>query len=115
MDDYRELLSGLTLELRRGSTVLCVLASAAKPIYGYWLVQELDALGVPIEANTLYPLLRRLEKQGLLKSEWETAGAKPRKYYLRTEAGDEMFQALKKQWLALSEKLEQLLTENEER
>lgn len=111
MDGYAELMSGFTLELRRGATVLCVLACAVRPIYGYALVQELASLGVPIEANTLYPLLRRLEKQALLTSEWETSGAKPRKYYLRTQTGDEAFAALKAQWLALNSNLKRLLDE----
>ena len=55
-----------------------------------------------MEANTLYPLLRRLEKQGLLKSEWETAGAKPRKYYVRTELGEAVYQKLKAHWQKLT-------------
>ncbi len=114
MDDYKELLSGLTLELRRGTTVLCVLACATKPIYGYSLVQELEDIGVPIEANTLYPLLRRLEKQELLKSEWETGGAKPRKYYLRTPTGDLVYNTLRAQWMELSKNLEQLLNGSEQ-
>ena len=66
-----------------------------------------------IETNTLYPLLRRLEKQGLLVSEWETGGSKPRKYYRRTEAGDEVYEKLKEQWKGISQNMEKLLEENE--
>ena len=67
--------------------------------------------GVEIDPNTLYPLLRRLEKQGLLKSEWDTQEAKPRKYYRRTVLGDFMYEEMKKQWSAVSETMNGLLRE----
>ena len=78
-----EIVSGLILEFRRGTLIMVVLAQLNKPMYGYSLVKELEGKGIPIEGNTLYPLLRRLESQGLLKSEWETDAAKPRKYYIK--------------------------------
>ena len=83
MDEKNELLLNFILELRRGTLVLSVLSRMAEPKYGYALVQSLEKEGMRIDANTLYPLLRRLEKQGLLESVWETGGAKPRKYYRR--------------------------------
>ncbi len=98
MSNKTELLSGLLLELRRGTTVLSVLCRLSAPTYGYSLVQDLSGNDIPMEANTLYPLLRRLEKQGLLKSEWETSGAKPRKYYMLTELGQEVYQQLRLEW-----------------
>ena len=64
-------------------------------MYGYSLVKELEGKGIPIEGNTLYPLLRRLESQGLLKSEWETDAAKPRKYYIITEDGKLVYKKIK--------------------
>ena len=79
------MLTNLELELRRGTLVLSVLSQLAQPRYGYSLVQGLESKRVSIDPNTLYPLLRRLEKQGLLYSEWETGGPKPRKYYRRME------------------------------
>ena len=82
-----EIVSGLILEFRRGTLIMVVLAQLNKPMYGYSLVKELEGKGISIEGNTLYPLLRRLESQGLLKSEWETGAAKPRKYYIITEDG----------------------------
>ena len=109
MSEQEELLSGLILELRRGTIVLSVLSQLGKPTSGYLLVQELGERGIPMEANTLYPLLRRLEKQGLLKSEWETAGAKPRKYYVRTELGEAVYQKLKAHWQKLTKNMEELL------
>ena len=74
-------------------------------------MQSLEVKGLEIEANTLYLLLRRLEKQGLLKSEWDTQEAKPRKYYRRTVLGDFMYEEMKKQWFAVSETMNGLLRE----
>ncbi|WP_312645174.1 PadR family transcriptional regulator [Hydrogenoanaerobacterium sp.] len=96
--EKEEILSGLIMELRRGTIVLCVLSQLQEPMYGYNLVNVLSGKGIAVEANTLYPLLRRLEAQGLLKSTWETSGAKPRKYYSTTAMGDEIFANLKKHW-----------------
>ena len=96
--DNDEILTGLVLELRRGTIVLCVLSQLNEPMYGYNLVNILSENGINVEANTLYPLLRRLESQGLLLSTWETSGTKPRKYYAKTQKGNEICVALKKQW-----------------
>lgn len=93
-----EITAGLALELRRGTIVLCVLGQLKKPMYGYSLVDVLADGGIPVETNTLYPLLRRLEKQGLLESSWETSGAKPRKYYVITSLGEEVYADLRHQW-----------------
>jgi DNA-binding PadR family transcriptional regulator len=93
-----ELISGLLQEVRRGTVVLCVLAKLRQPAYGYNLVTELTGSGIAIEANTLYPLLRRLEAQGLLESAWNTDAAKPRKYYATTDFGKEVFVELKRHW-----------------
>lgn len=71
-----------------GIVVLAVLSQVETPQYGYSLIQRLGAQGLAIEEGTLYPLLRRLEKQGLLVSEWEVGGeARPRKYYRISERG----------------------------
>ena len=98
MPTGKEIVEGLLSELRRGTLVLSVLSQLDKPQYGYSLVQLLSEKGVPIEANTLYPLLRRLEGQELLKSMWETDGAKPRKYYVLTEKGSDVFTQLREEW-----------------
>lgn len=92
------ILSGLILELRRGTIVLCVLKELETPMYGYNLVNVLSEQGISIEANTLYPLLRRLEGQDLLESTWETSGSKPRKYYVTTDEGKQIAASLKKHW-----------------
>lgn len=101
MAEQDELLSGMILELRRGTVVLCVLNRLNTPKYGYNLVSELSAAGIQAEANTLYPLLRRLESQGLLESNWETSEAKPRKYYVVTESGRQVCARLTESWRQL--------------
>jgi len=67
--------------------------------YGYSLIQRLAEQGLTIEEGTLYPLLRRLEEQGLLESEWEVAESRPRKYYRISEAGREVLDVLRAEWL----------------
>ena len=89
---------GLIQELRRGTLVISVLSQLKEAQYGYSLVQNLSDKGLDIEQNTLYPLLRRLEKQGLLISDWEVTGTRPRKYYLLSEDGQEMLSFLKDEW-----------------
>ena len=85
--NHDEVVAGLIQEFRRGTLIMLVLSQLKEPMYGYNLVKVLEDAEISIEGNTLYPLMRRLESQGLLKSEWETDGAKPRKYYVITEDG----------------------------
>lgn len=113
MGEEKDLLSALLLELRRGTLTLSVLSQMREPKYGYALVQSLEEKGIAIDPNTLYPLLRRLEGQGLLESQWETGGAKPRKYYRRTEYGSRVFEQLKAQWESLSGAMERMLREED--
>lgn len=81
-------------ELRRGTVVLASLLALRTPGYGYALLQELAGHGIPVDANTLYPLLRRLEEQGLLTSEWNTEEARPRKVYLTSAEGERVLALL---------------------
>lgn len=106
-----KLLSGLSMELRRGTLILCVLSQLKEKKYGYALVQGLEDKGMAIDPNTLYPLLRRLEKQELLTSEWELTDTKPRKYYKRTSFGDEVYRELKKQWEEMYQSVESIVRE----
>lgn len=115
MSEIDEIVDGLMLELRRGTIVLSVLSELASPMYGYSLVQQLSDHGMPVEANTLYPLLRRLEKQGLLKSEWETSGAKPRKYYVTSELGNQVFEKLKIHWFDIVNHMNKLINSRGDR
>lgn len=91
-------ISNLILELRRGTQVLAVLSQLDEMKYGYSLLQDLENKNIKIEAGTLYPLLRRLETQGLLISEWDTSESRPRKYYLLSEEGKRTLAILKNEW-----------------
>ncbi len=108
MSSSKEILDSLALELRRGTVVLSVLSQLAQPQYGYSLVQSLEERGMSVEAGTLYPLLRRLEKQGLLASDWELGANKPRKYYSLTQMGVEVYKKLCAQWDELVEGMRRL-------
>lgn len=110
--NHDEIVSGIALELRRGTLILLVLSQLKEPMYGYNLVKILEDSNIPIEANTLYPLMRRLETQGLLKSEWETSGSKPRKYYVITEDGNIVLEKIKEHWINFSKNINSLLEDN---
>ncbi|NLM35005.1 MAG: PadR family transcriptional regulator [Clostridiales bacterium] len=114
MDSMDELISSLAVELKRGTLVLMVLSQLHSQEYGYSLVQKLENKKVPIEAGTLYPLLRRLEKQELLISQWDTSESRPRKFYILSEKGKEVYRQLKKEWRAISKHLEELIKEDGE-
>lgn len=96
-------------ELRRGLIVMSTLALLKQPHYGYSLIQTLEEKGVPIEGNTLYPLLRRLEKKKLLKSEWEVNRSKPRKYYQITDLGETILEALIETWNQSTSSIESII------
>lgn len=81
--------------------VLASLLALQKPGYGYGLLDALERAGVPVAANTLYPLLRRLESQGLLTSEWDTSEARPRKFYRTSPDGIRLARALRREWQAI--------------
>ncbi|WP_229852462.1 PadR family transcriptional regulator [Streptomyces albospinus] len=107
MDDA-ELLDAHRQELRRGSVVLASLLALRTPGYGYGLLNELERAGMPVAGNTLYPLLRRLEGQGLLTSEWDTSQARPRKVYRTSRDGTRLAQALLREWRAIGAALTSL-------
>lgn len=81
-------------ELRRGTVVVASLTALKSPGYGYGLLQTLARHGFNVDANTLYPLLRRLEDQGLLTSEWNTEESRPRKIYRTSAAGEKVLALL---------------------
>ncbi|MGK4579538.1 PadR family transcriptional regulator [Kitasatospora sp. HPMI-4] len=107
MDDS-ELLDAHRQELRRGSVVLASLLALRTPGYGYGLLEDLEHAGVPVTGNTLYPLLRRLESQGLLTSEWDTSQARPRKVYRTSRDGIRLAQALLREWRVIDTALTRL-------
>ena len=102
-------IASLNMEMRRGTIVLCVLSRLDEPTYGYSLVGELEEKGIPVEANTLYPLLRRLASQGLLKSSWDMSSSKPRKYYVITKKGTEVRRQLKNEWMQISDAVNKIV------
>lgn len=89
-------------ELRRGTVVLACLRLLQRPGYGYGLLEDLQARSFETDANTLYPLLRRLEKQGHLTSEWNTDEARPRKFYRTSPAGARLAAALTEDFHAVT-------------
>jgi PadR family transcriptional regulator, regulatory protein PadR len=93
-----ELLENTTLELRRGVIVLAVLNQLDQEQYGYSLLKLLADQGLDVDQGTLYPLLRRLETQGLLKSEWKIEEARPRRYYVISRKGRELLPRLNEEW-----------------
>ena len=98
MTSFDEILSGSQQELRRGTVVLACLLLLREPGYGYALLEELRDLGFAVDANTLYPLLRRLESQGMLVSEWNTQETRPRKFYRTSPEGDWLATELLADW-----------------
>lgn len=85
-------------ELRRGTVVLACLLILKRPNYGYALLDLLGKCGFAVDANTLYPLLRRLEKQGLLTSDWNTEESRPRKFYRTSDEGVALAETLGRDW-----------------
>lgn len=109
-----DLLTPLTTELRRGTLTLAVLSQLNTPQYGYSLVQLLEKSGIMIDQSTLYPLLRRLEKQKLVTSIWDTEQSRPRKYYQISNYGIDIYCQLKAEWEKMNEELRALLEGNEQ-
>ena len=94
----QELLATHLQELRRGTVVLACLLVLSKPNYGYALLDMLNRQGFAVDANTLYPLLRRLERQGLLSSDWNTEESRPRKFYRTSTEGVAVAEVLSRDW-----------------
>lgn len=107
--ELSELKNTVMQEIRRGILVLAVLSELSDEKYGYSLVNSLAEKGVEIDQGTLYPLLRRLEAQGLLNSAWNIEGARPRRYYALNESGKQLLAMLVLEWNALTSAMEQLL------
>lgn len=106
-----ELVQNMLLELRRGVLSMAVLSQLSKEEYGYSLLKALADRGLKMEENTLYPLLRRLESQGLLQSEWRIVDeARPRRYYVISPQGKAVLNKLKREWSAMSETMQKMLS-----
>jgi len=97
-------------EMRRGTVILAALSQLCEAQYGYSLIQSLNEKGYEIGQDTLYPLLRRLEQQGLLDSEWRVEEPRPRRYYKLNAAGEEVLNLLIADWKNQEDVLRSLLS-----
>ena len=106
-----ELFENLRLELRRGCLVLAVLAALRSEQYGYTLRKALAEHGMEIDEGTLYPLLRRLESQGLLSSEWREEEKRNKRFYKLSHDGKLMLKQLLAEWQSMDASLNGILKE----
>jgi len=106
-----ELVQNMLLELRRGTLSIAVLSQLGKEQYGYSLLKALSDKGLEVDQSTLYPLLRRLEAQGLLQSDWRIVDeARPRRYYVISTQGKAVLTKLKREWSLMAETMKQMLS-----
>ncbi|HEY5729509.1 MAG TPA: PadR family transcriptional regulator [Anaerolineales bacterium] len=106
-----ELVQNMLLELRRGVISIAVLSQLSKEEYGYSLLKALSDQGLEVDQSTLYPLLRRLESQGLLQSDWRVVDdARPRRYYVISAQGKTVLTKLKKEWSTMTETIQKMLS-----
>ena len=98
MTKSRRLTENLTQELRRGVLILAILRVLEAELYGYALREQLAEQGLEVPEGTLYPLLRRLETQGLLASRWHVGEARPRRYYKTSAAGLKTLEIMRHEW-----------------
>lgn len=106
-----EIINSFLVEMKRGTMTIIVLTQLQKKQYGYSLLTVLEEKKTGIEAGTLYPLLRRLEKQGILESEWDTTESRPRKFYQLSQLGKEVLERIKGEWDSLSNQMDEFLGE----
>ena len=105
----QDLFDSLRLELRRGCLTLAVLAQLRAEHYGYTLRKALADLGLDIDEGTLYPLLRRLETQGLLTSEWREEGGRNKRFYRLSADGRQMLKQLLAEWNGINKSLDRIV------
>src|SRR5438105_4626207 len=101
----------LRLELRRGVLILAVLGLLRAEHYGYTLRKALAAEGVEIDEGALYPMLRRLESQGLLTSHWREEDKRNKRFYRLSPAGGALLARLSDDWRAMNRSLSRILEE----
>jgi PadR family transcriptional regulator, regulatory protein PadR len=106
---HSELFENLRLELRRGSLIIAVLAQLRTEHYGYALRKALADRGMEIEESTLYPLLRRLESQGLLVSEWREEDKRNKRFYRLSENGALILKELLEEWQNMNSSLKRIV------
>jgi len=99
----------LRLELRRGCLTLAALAQLRQEHYGYTLRKALADRGLVIDESTLYSLLRRLETQGLLTSEWREEDKRQKRFYRLSSSGEQIFSQLLQEWHAINTSITSIL------
>ena len=104
-----EIFEALRLELRRGSLILAVLGHLRREHYGYTLRKALGDAGVEIDEGALYPMLRRLETQGLLTSEWREEDKRNKRFYRLSAAGQAVLARLTDEWAQLNASITDIL------
>jgi len=104
----------LVLELRRGMIILAVLSQLHDEQYGYSLMKRLEEQGMQIDQGTLYPLLRRLEDQNLLQSDWRVDTSRPRRYYVLSEVGKQVLEEMTTEWSRIKNTVDNLLFKSQE-
>ena len=108
-----EILENLRSELRRGSLIVAVLAELRQEQYGYTLRKSLEEHGISMDEGTLYPLLRRLESQGLLASEWRETDKRNKRFYRLSPQGEVVLTELLLDWENLSQSLQAILQQSQ--
>ena len=109
MPSETDLFESLRLELRRGSLILAVLGQLRREHYGYTLRKALALAGVEIDEGALYPMLRRLETQGLLTSEWREEAKRNKRFYRLSQDGAQVLARLADEWRALNASVTDIL------
>ena len=104
-----DLFEKLRIELRRGSLIVAVLAALREERYGYTLRKALEDAGLPIDEGALYPLLRRLESQGLLTSEWREEDRRNKRFYRLSPDGETILAELTAEWRAIGDSINRML------
>jgi len=108
-DAIQEQTQNLVQELRRGVIILAVLSQLHEEQYGYSLMKSLEDQGMQIDQGTLYPLLRRLEEQKLLESNWRMDTSRPRRYYILSDFGRQVLEEMTLEWSRIKTTVDQLL------
>jgi len=112
MTNSTELTQNIALELRRGVIAIAVLSQLGEEQYGYSLLKLLSDQGLDVDQGTLYPLLRRLESQGLLQSDWRIADeTRPRRYYVISPLGRDVFNELKQEWSGIVATMQKMFSQ----
>lgn len=111
MENSQDPIQNILLELRRGMIAIAVLSQLDDEQYGYSLLKRLSDQGLGVDQGTLYPLLRRLEAQGLLRSDWRIVDeARPRRYYAISSQGREALELLKQEWSNIVATMQRMLS-----